>query len=315
MSLDEPALNEIITSEFNVYGSASAVAINALDQCDPDNMSEQKVENVSRLTSKNVYGMVLKQYYSQNRLFDSVEFSSVTRDALCYIINGKRVSTNIKPEETSEGEQKTYVTDIFFPFFIAQLKSIDPTLSYDLCYRIFSRVLCLCNPVALGIVKQVLGCYNIHLRNAVIPPQDEPIPNEYIISKSKNFLGKTKINLKCVLYFQYLLDERANTYGTTFKMIIDYGNLLTLDGKPLEFLPKLLRTFFRQITPEASGQFGYAQFSALGLGGGSVRKKKKNSKLKHRTNKYHTRRRKSKNKSRRKNKSHRKNKSRRKNKY
>jgi len=303
MSLDEKVLDTIITSEFNVYGGASDVTINALDQCDTDNMSEQKVKNVSRLTSKNIYGMVLKQYHNQNRLFESVEFSSVTRDALCYVINEERVSTNIKPDETSEGEQKTYVTDIFFPFFITQLKAIDPTLSYDLCYRIFARVLCLCNPVALGIVKQVLGCYNIRLRNAVIPPQDEPIPNEYIISKSKNFLGKTKINLKCVLYFQYLLDERTNTYGTTFKMIIDYGNLLTLDGKPLEFLPKLLRTFFRQITPEASGQFGYAQFSALGLGGGGIiRKKKKNSKLKRRTNKYHTRRRKSKSKSRRRNK-------------
>jgi hypothetical protein len=172
MSLDEPALNEIITSEFNVYGSASAVAINALDQCDSDNMSEQKVQNVSRITSKNVYGMILKQYSDQGRLFESVEFSSVTRDALCYVINEERVSTNIKPEDTSEGEQKTYVTDIFFPFFITQLNAIDPTLSYDMCYRIFARVLCLCNPVALGIVKQVLGCYKIHLRNAVIPPQD-----------------------------------------------------------------------------------------------------------------------------------------------
>ena len=305
MSLDEKVLDTIITSEFNVYGGASDVTINALDQCDTDNMSEQKVKNVSRLTSKNIYGMVLKQYHNQNRLFESVEFSSVTRDALCYVVNGIRVPSVMEHlvEQTSDEGEKTYVTYTFFPFFITQLNAIDPTLSYDMCYRIFTRVLCCCNPVALGIVKQVLGCYNIHLRNAVIPPQDEPIPNEYIISKSKNLWGKTKINLKCVLNFQYLLDRRTNTYGKTFKIVIDYGNLLTLDGKPLEFLPKLLRTFFRQITPEASGQFGYAQFSALGLGGGGIiRKKKKNSKLKRRTNKYHTRRRKSKSKSRRRNK-------------
>lgn len=304
MSLDEQALNKIITLEFNVYGGEGDIVNNTLDRCGIDTMTEQKLEDVSRITSKNVYGMVLKQYHTQNSLFESVEFSSVTRDALCYVINKERVSTNIKLADTSEGEQKTYVTDIFFPFFITQLNAIDPTLSDDMCYRIFTRVLCCCNPVALGIVKQVLGCYSIHLRNAVIPPQDEPIPNEYIISKSKNLWGKTKINLKCVLNFQYLLDRRTNTYGKTFKIVIDYGNLLTLDGKPLEFLPKLLSTFFRQVTPEASGQFGYAQFSALGLGGGGgiIRKKKKNSKLKRRTNKYHTIRRKSKSKSRRRNK-------------
>ena len=61
MSLDEQALNTIINSEFTVYGGAGNIATNALDQCDPDNMSEQKVEDVSRVTSKNVYGMVLKQ--------------------------------------------------------------------------------------------------------------------------------------------------------------------------------------------------------------------------------------------------------------
>lgn len=305
MSLDEQVLDmdTIITSEFNVYGGAGDIVNNALDGCDIDTMTEQKLEDVSRITSKNIYGMILKQYHDQNRLFESVEFSSVTRDALCYVINEERVSTNIKPEDTSEGEQKTYVTDIFFPFFITQLKEIDPTLSDDMCYRIFTRVLCFCNPVALGIVKQVLGCYNIHLRNAVTSPQDEPIPNEYIISKSKNLWGKTKINLKCVLKFQYLLDLRKNTYGKTFKIVIDYGNLLTLDGKPLGFLPKLLSTFFRQVTPEASGQFGYAQFSALGLGGGGIIRKK-NSNLKHRNSRRKSRR-----------KSHRKNKSRRRNKY
>ena len=305
MSLDELVLDKIITSEFNVYGGAGDIVNNALDRCDIDTMTEQKLEDVSRITSKNVYGMILKQYSDQGRLTYSVDFTSVVRDALCYVVNGIRVPSVMKHlvEQTSDEDEKIYVTDTFFPFFITQLNAIDPTLSNDMCYRIFTRVLCCCNPVALGIVKQVLGCYNIHLRNAVIPPQDEPIPNEYIISKSKNLWGKTKINLKCVLNFQYLLDRRTNTYGKTFKIVIDYGNLLTLDGKPLGFLPKLLRTFFRQVTPEASGQFGYAQFSALGLGGGGIiRKKKNNSKLKRRTNKYHTRRRKSKNKSRRRNK-------------
>lgn len=279
MSLDEQALNEqlnkIITLEFNVYGGEGDIVNNTLDSCDINTMTEQKLEDISRITSKNVYGMVLKQYSDQGSLFESVEFSSVTRDALCYVVNGIRVPSVMEHlvEQTSDEGEKKYVTDTFFPFFITQLKAIDPTLSDDMCYRIFTRVLCLCNPLALGIVKQVLGCYSIQLRNAVTSPQDEPIPNEYIISKSKNLWGKTKINLKCFLNFQYLLDARTNTYGKTFKIVIDYGNLLTLDGKPLEFLPKLLSTFF---TPEASGQFGYAQFSALGLGGGGgiIRKRK-----------------------------------------
>jgi len=309
MSLDEQVLDTIITSEFNVYGDAGAIVNNALDRCDTDTMTEQKLEDVSRITSKNIYGMILKQYSDQGRLTYSVDFTSVVRDALCYVVNGIRVPSVMEHlvEQTSDEGEKTYVTDIFFPFFIKQLKEIDLTLSYDMCYRIFTRVLCFCNPVALGIVKQVLGCYNIHLRNAVTFPQDEPIPNEYIISKSKNLWGKTKINLKCVLKFQYLLDRRTNTYGKTFKIVIDYGNLLTLDGKPLGFLPKLLSTFFRQVTPEASGQFGYAQFSALGLGGGGTIRKK-NSNLKHRKSRHNSR-----HNSRRK--SHRKNKSRRRNKY
>ena len=170
----------------------------------------------------------------------------------------------------------------------------------------------MCNPVALGLVQKVLQFYNIRWRNAVTFTLEEesiPIPNEYIISISKNngFLRKTKINLKCVLYFQQLLNAHTGLYGDTFEIIIDYGNLLTLDGKPLDFLQKYLRNLFKEITPEESGQFEYLKFSALGLGG-SIRKK--NSKLKchksRRKNKSHL-----KNKSRRKNKSHRKNKSRR----
>ena len=295
-------LNAIITSEYKKYGTSDTLTA-ALDQCDPSSMTDQKLKNVSKVTSKNVYGMVLQQHHSQGRLFDALEFSTIARDALTYVINGQRISSVIDDiPSASEAQINSYVIDTFFPFFIGQLKIIDPTLSDELCYCIIVRFLSLCNPVAIGVVKQVLSCYNIWWRDAVTPGQD-PIPNEYTISISKKnrfFRNKTEINMKCVAYFQHRLGD---SYGKPFEIIIDYGNLLELDGKPLEFLPEYLRTFFMKSTPEASGEFEFLKFSALGLGG-SIRKK--NSKLK-----CHKSRRK--NKSHLKNKSHRKNKSRLKN--
>jgi hypothetical protein len=296
MSLVKDTLNAIITSEYEEYGTSDTTLTAALDRCDTGSMTDQKLENVSKVTSKNVYGMVLQQHHNQGRLFDALEFSTVARDALTYVINGQRISSVIDDiPSASEAQINSYVIDTFFPFFIGQLKLIDPTLSDELCYRIIVRFLSLCNPVAIGVVKQVLSCYNIWWRDAVTPEQD-PIPNEYIISISKKkrfFRNKTEINMKCVAYFQHRLGD---SYGKTFERIIDYGNLLELDGKPLEFLPEYLRTFFRKSTPEESGKFEFLKFSALGLGG-SIRKK--NSKLKchksHRKNKSRRR----KNKSRR----------------
>jgi hypothetical protein len=74
------------------------------------------------------------------------------------------------------------------------------------------------------------------------------------------FLRKTKINLKCVLYFQQLLNAHTGLYGDTFEIIIDYGNLLTLDGKPLDFLQTYLKNLFKESTPEESGQFEFLKF-------------------------------------------------------
>jgi hypothetical protein len=288
MSLD---ILNAITSEYEKYGTSDTLTA-ALDQCDPDSMTYQKLENVSKVTSKNVYGMVLQQYQNQRRLFDALEFSTVARDASTYVINDQRISKVIDNILTaSEARINSYVIDIFFPFFIEQLKLIDSTLSDELCYRIIVRFLSLCNPVAIGVVKQVLTCYNILCRDALEKDETTPIPNEYIISKkSRFFRNKTEINLKCLVYFQHRLGD---SYGKPFEIIIDYGNLLELDGKPLEFL----RTFLRKSTPEASGEFEFLKFSALGLGGSIRKKKKKNSKLKchksHRKNKSRRRKKKS----------------------
>jgi len=246
------------------------------------------INKMNELTTDDTYIYCLQSYYdlSPEEATESFYSSGIERTAAYFN------QTGCEPSYSGEGKQE-YIETVLFPCFSAFFTSKE-TKPNDI-YRFFIRFGCIFNPRANIIVLlfNILSNNEYFLRSGNL---DEGSEYGYTDQNIFSEQGFSDVNFKSRMMLQITTSSFSNVAGQPFMMNIDYGSIITLDGRPYAFvLPTLFymrdhnvndyegtKTMIMRRQEEVEGEstdwYGMGNYARQG---GGRKKSKKNKKMQH----------------------------------
>lgn len=258
------------------------------------------INKMNELTTDDTYIYCLQSYYdlSPEEVTESFYSSGIERTAAYFN------KTGCEPAYLGEGKQE-YIETVLFPCFSTFFTS-KGTKPNDI-YRFFIRFGCIFNPRANIIVLlfNILSNNEYFLRSGNLDEGSEYGYTDQNIFSEQEF---SDVIFKSRMLLQITTSSFTNVAGQPFMMNIDYGSIITLDGRPYAFvLPTLFymrdhnvndyegtKTMImrrqKEIKEESTDWYGMSNYARQG---GARKKSKKYKKMQHK-NKSNRYRRKSK---------------------
>ena len=253
------------------------------------------INKMNELTTDDTYIYCLQSYYdlSPEEVTESFYSSGIERTAAYFN------KTGCEPAYSGEGKQdyiETVLFRCFSDFFIS--KGTKPN---DI-YRFFIRFGCIFNPRANIIVLlfNILSNNEYFLRSGNLDEGSEYGYTDQNIFSEQEF---SDVIFKSRMLLQITTSSFTNVAGQPFMMNIDYGSIITLDGRPYAFvLPTLFymrdhnvndyegtKTMImrrqKEIKEESTDWYGMSNYARQG---GARKKSKKYKKMQHKnkSNRY-----------------------------